>query len=216
MDNNPRVNKIHVDIKGKKGISRKLSDIDSLGADEATSNQTFLKSNLEAGTIIGGKFMTDENPNIHKIHEEIKDKRKSSRALTDIDRLDIGETPSNQTFSKATRIPEAEAAINKMTSGRPASKKAEVAQKMAEAKAKAQDLDNRDVLSAGARKGITSIHIVVAGDTLSSIALKYYGKATPPYYQLIYQHNLEVIGSNINIIVPGQKLVIPDLPDELK
>ena len=160
--------------------------------------------------------MLDDQFSLKNAIDDIKKKRSASREMTDIDRLDIGETPSNQTFSKATRIPEAEAAINKMTSGRPASKKAEVAQKMAEAKAKAQDLDNRDVLSTGARKGITSIHIVVAGDTLSSIALKYYGKATPPYYQLIYQHNLEVIGSNINIIVPGQKLVIPDLPDELK
>jgi len=59
-------------------------------------------------------------------------------------------------------------------------------------------------------------HVVEEGETLSHIALKYYGKATPPYYQHIYQHNLEVIGDNINIIVPGQELVIPDLPDELK
>ncbi len=60
-------------------------------------------------------------------------------------------------------------------------------------------------------------HVVAEGETLSHIALKYYGKATPPpYYQHIYQHNLEVIGDNINIIVPGQELVIPDLPDELK
>ena len=59
-------------------------------------------------------------------------------------------------------------------------------------------------------------HVVEEGETLSHIALKYYGKATPPYYQHIYQHNLEVIGDNINIIVPGQELIIPDLPDELK
>lgn len=59
-------------------------------------------------------------------------------------------------------------------------------------------------------------HIVAQGETLSHIALHYYGKATPPYYQHIYNHNREVIGDNINIIVPGQKLVIPELPDELK
>jgi len=62
----------------------------------------------------------------------------------------------------------------------------------------------------------TKTHVVKAGETLSHIALNYYGKATPPYYQLIYQHNRDVIGDNINIIVPGQKLVIPDLPEELK
>ena len=59
-------------------------------------------------------------------------------------------------------------------------------------------------------------HIVAQGETLSHIALKYYGKATPPYYTLIYNHNREVIGDNIDIIIPGQKLVIPELPEELK
>lgn len=59
-------------------------------------------------------------------------------------------------------------------------------------------------------------HVVQAGETLSHIALNYYGKATPPYYELIYKYNRDVIGDNINIIVPGQKLVIPELPEELK
>lgn len=58
-------------------------------------------------------------------------------------------------------------------------------------------------------------HIVAEGETLSHIALKYYGKATPPYYQHIYETNRDVIGDNLNSIVPGQKLIIPKLPDEL-
>jgi nucleoid-associated protein YgaU len=50
----------------------------------------------------------------------------------------------------------------------------------------------------------------------SHIALKHYGHATPPYYKLIYEFNKDVIGDNINIIVPGQELRIPVLPEELK
>jgi nucleoid-associated protein YgaU len=59
-------------------------------------------------------------------------------------------------------------------------------------------------------------HTVTADDTLSHIALKFYGKATPPYYKLIYEANKDIIGDNMNIIVPGQVLRIPALPEELK
>ncbi len=65
-------------------------------------------------------------------------------------------------------------------------------------------------------KAAAQEHIVAEGETLSHIALKYYGKATRPYYELIYKHNLDVIGENINIIVPGQKLLIPELPESMK
>jgi len=57
---------------------------------------------------------------------------------------------------------------------------------------------------------------VTADDTLSHIALKFYGHATPPYYKLIYEANKAIIGENMNIIVPGQVLRIPALPEELK
>ena len=59
-------------------------------------------------------------------------------------------------------------------------------------------------------------HTVTADDTLSHIALKFYGKALPPYYKLIYEANKDIIGDNMNIIVPGQVLRIPALPEELK
>ena len=59
-------------------------------------------------------------------------------------------------------------------------------------------------------------HTVTAEDTLSHIALKFYGKATPPYYKLIYEANKDIIGDNMNVIVPGQVLQIPALPEDLK
>lgn len=59
-------------------------------------------------------------------------------------------------------------------------------------------------------------HTVTADDTLSHIALKFYGKATPPYYKLIYEANKDIIGDNMNVIVPGQVLQIPALPEDLK
>lgn len=67
-----------------------------------------------------------------------------------------------------------------------------------------------------ARNAVIATHTVTADDTLSHIALRYYGHATPDYYKLIYEFNKEIIGPNMNIIVPGQVLKIPALPDELK
>jgi len=58
-------------------------------------------------------------------------------------------------------------------------------------------------------------HLVGFKDTLSGIAYKYYGKASEPYYRLIYEANQEIIGSNMNLLRAGQTLNIPRLPEDL-
>jgi nucleoid-associated protein YgaU len=63
---------------------------------------------------------------------------------------------------------------------------------------------------------VIATHTVRSNETLSHIALRYYGHATPPYYRLIYEFNRDVIGNNMNFIIPGQVLRIPSLPDNLK
>lgn len=50
-------------------------------------------------------------------------------------------------------------------------------------------------------------HTVVAGNTLWSIAVRYYGSGAQ--YNKIYNANKALIGSDPNIIKVGQKLVIP-------
>ena len=52
-------------------------------------------------------------------------------------------------------------------------------------------------------------HVVAAGDTLSAISKKYYDDANQ--YMKIYEANKDVIGSDPNMIKPGQELVIPKL-----
>jgi len=56
-------------------------------------------------------------------------------------------------------------------------------------------------------------HTVAKGETLSDLALKYYGHATKPYYMLIYEANKELIGDNPNFIRTGMILKIPNLPE---
>ncbi|HSN94445.1 MAG TPA: LysM peptidoglycan-binding domain-containing protein [Anaerolineaceae bacterium] len=58
-------------------------------------------------------------------------------------------------------------------------------------------------------------HLVGFKDTLSGIAFKYYGKASEPYYRLIYEANKEIIGPNLNLLRAGQTLNIPKLPEDL-
>jgi len=58
-------------------------------------------------------------------------------------------------------------------------------------------------------------HTVQPDETLSHIALKYYGNATRPYWEVIHAANIETI-PNAGMIKPGQVLNIPELPEELK
>lgn len=59
-----------------------------------------------------------------------------------------------------------------------------------------------------AKKPVPSGHVytVRAGDTLSGIAVRFYGS---PNWQKIYAANRNVIGSNPNLIRPGMRLRIP-------
>ncbi len=53
-------------------------------------------------------------------------------------------------------------------------------------------------------KSGAACYVVQSGDTLSGIAAAF-GSSV----QAIYQSNLKTIGSNPNLIYPGQKLYIP-------
>lgn len=63
-------------------------------------------------------------------------------------------------------------------------------------------------------EGVTVIaeHIVEQGETLSSIAQKYYKNSSEPYYMAIYEANKDVIGDNPNLILVGMELFIPQYP----
>ena len=54
-------------------------------------------------------------------------------------------------------------------------------------------------------------HTVAEGETLSGLALKYYGSAAKDKWMKIYEANKAIIGDNPNVIKPGQVLKIPEL-----
>lgn len=64
--------------------------------------------------------------------------------------------------------------------------------------------------SSSAAPKIKAEHTVTSGETLSSIALKYYGSAAKDDWMAIYEANKSVIGDNPNLIKPDQVLKIPE------
>ncbi len=57
------------------------------------------------------------------------------------------------------------------------------------------------------------MHIVASDETLSHIALRYYGSAAKEKWMIIYEANKELIGDNPNIIRKGMELFIPDIEE---
>jgi nucleoid-associated protein YgaU len=79
------------------------------------------------------------------------------------------------------------------------------------------DFQSRDDISKGTQSPkYIAQHTLTADKTLSYLALKYYGHATPPYWQLIYEAKKAEIGDDPNKDRPGLVLKIPTLPDKLK
>lgn len=63
---------------------------------------------------------------------------------------------------------------------------------------------------------VIATHKVEPDETLSHIALKYYKRATPPFWKLILEHNTELLKGNERNVRAGMELEIPELPDNLK
>jgi hypothetical protein len=57
---------------------------------------------------------------------------------------------------------------------------------------------------------VLRVHVVRHGDWLSKIAAHYYGHASK--WPALYEANRRTIGNNPNLIIPGQRLIIPSLP----
>ena len=57
--------------------------------------------------------------------------------------------------------------------------------------------------------GLPATYTVVAGDTLSGIAQRFYGSGDQKHVRLIFRANKAIIGDDPRLIKPGQKLTIP-------
>lgn len=59
-------------------------------------------------------------------------------------------------------------------------------------------------------KSGAACYTVQSGDSLTTISQRFYGSATANNVNKIFYSNQATIGPNPNLIIPGQKLYIPD------
>lgn len=72
------------------------------------------------------------------------------------------------------------------------------------------------VVKPAAPPPILAEHKLAADETLSHLALKYYGSAAEAYWRVIYDANKSSIGPNPAAVKPGMVIKVPVLPEALK
>ena len=93
---------------------------------------------------------------------------------------------------------------------------AELQKQLSEEKAKQVSAAAAAAAEAAEKAQTIAEHTLKPDESLSHLALKYYGSAYEPYWRVIYEANKAVIGDNPGRVRPGTVLKIPVLPDELK
>lgn len=94
--------------------------------------------------------------------------------------------------------------------------KAKAAADAAKQQATANLIQSQLAAKAAEAPKVIAHHRVTGDETLSHLALKYYGHTTEPYWRLIYEFNKVKIGPNYKNIYDGLVLDIPELPAALK
>ena len=162
----------------------------------------------------------------HMLELEQKVAATEQKAMANAQRADAAEkkaTDLQAMLSKAQA--DSQAALAKaqadLQAARAATALVEQRANLAEAKVRTFEsekmLVNQQAAAMSAAKAqILATHTLTAKETLSDLALKYYGHATPPYWKLIYEANKAVIGDNPNAVRSGLVLNIPVLPDSMK
>lgn len=92
--------------------------------------------------------------------------------------------------------------------------KAQAAERAAQVKAFAEKAA-AEKAAAEAAKNVKK-YVLQEGETWSHVALKFYGHATPPYWQIIIDANKATVGEDYRRIWAGMEIIIPELPEELK
>lgn len=74
----------------------------------------------------------------------------------------------------------------------------------------------QEVAAAAEQFEIIKEHTLTYDDTLSGLALHFYGHATPEYWGLIILANKSAIGDKVKDYTPGKVIKIPRLPESMK
>jgi colicin import membrane protein len=151
------------------------------------------------------KKEADQKERLEKAREEAEARKKESEQKERLEKA-REEAEARQKEAQAER---------EALKAREEAARAEAARVEAEANARAEAARVEAEKAAAAKQAAPRFtefiaeHTVVAGDNLSFISQKYYGHQGN--FRLIYEANKDVIGDNMSLIRPGQKLRIPKL-----
>lgn len=159
-----------------------------------------------------GKKGKDDN-----LHEELDQAKQEAeaakKALKDVMAQNV---ETKQTKAEAEkRAKEAEAKIETLERELKDMTDDKNKQRMADERTRILE-ERRARVEAAKQPKIMATHTVQPDETLSHIALKYYKRATPPFWKLILEHNTEILKGNERNVRAGMELEIPELPEDLK
>jgi nucleoid-associated protein YgaU len=156
----------------------------------------------------------DEKEEIEKLQKELAE-AKEAAAQADA-KQKTATTQSRFAAQQAVKSAEARAAAAEAKLKLMEEELAKKKQQEALEARQAGDFDRKDFTRVSKEPEYLAQHTIAADETLSHIALKYYGHATRDYWMVIYEANKSTIGDNPGIVRPGMELNIPELPANLK
>ena len=149
------------------------------------------------------KKQAEQKERLENAREEAEARKKEADQKERLEQA-RAEAEARQKETQARKEAEAKAEEERLRAEAEAKAREEAARAEAEAKAAAE----KQAAAPRFREFIAE-HTVVAGENLSFISQKYYGHQGN--FRLIYEANKDVIGDNMSLIRPGQKLRIPKL-----
>jgi len=158
----------------------------------------------------------DEKAEIESLQEELEKAKREANAAKEAIKsvMDKNVETTKDKFEAEKEAKAAEERIKELE------KKLEVMmakdlERLAQQRQQMQE-ERRERIEESQKPDIITTHTVQSGETLSHVALKYYKHATPPYWQYLLQHNMEVLKGDEKNVRTGMKLEIPELPPNLK
>jgi nucleoid-associated protein YgaU len=177
------------------------------------------------GKVLDGLSSRDEKEALEKAQQELEAARKqAAQAQAASQRIAAQkDAATRQALADAQKLAaEAEAKAKELEAQlaklQEAEKSRAMEEKLREFKEK-QAAEREAVLGAAREQAAPALiteHTLSSDETLSHLALKYYGHATPPYWRFIYEANKELIGDNPNRVRRGMVIKIPVLPPDFK
>ncbi|MGB6422817.1 MAG: hypothetical protein WBF05_13355 [Anaerolineales bacterium] len=184
-------------------------------AEEEKKKKGFLDSLIDT---FSSRDEKEAEEKAQKEAEEAKLKAMADKAAAD----KAASQKKAEAEKKAEAQQKAAAEAEKQAEAEEAKKRQLEAQRQAEREkeAKAKELERQEQIAArkaeAAQPKIITVHELTSDETLSHLSLKYYGHATKPYWMVIYEANIDVVGDNPNLVHRGMMIKIPELPPELQ